>query len=112
MLRDRISGSSSPTARPMTHMPVASAISRTAGARPPRRIGIAGVQMQVSAGDDNIPRMARLVAHVRHRFPWVAVVLFPELAVFGPDPARAQLLPGEAESRLADIARQNGVWLI
>jgi predicted amidohydrolase len=96
----------------MTHMPVAPAISRTAGTRPPRRIGIAGLQMQVTAGEDNIPRMARLVAHTRHRFPWVAVVMFPELAVFGPDPARAQALPGEAENRLAEIARNNGVWLV
>jgi deaminated glutathione amidase len=96
----------------MTHMPVAPSISRPAAARPQRRIGIAGVQMQVAAGDDNIPRMARLVAQTRHRFPWVAVVMFPELAVFGPDPARAQALPGEVENRLAEIARNNGVWLV
>ncbi len=82
------------------------------GASAPRRIGIAGVQMQVACGDDNIPRMARLVAHTKHRFPWVEVVLFPELAVFGSDPSRAQPLPGEAEERLADIARHHGVWLI
>ena len=96
----------------MTHMPVAPSLSRPAGARPPRRIGIAGVQMQVTAGEDNIARIARLVAHTRHRFPWVAVVMFPELAAFGTDPARAQPLPGEAENRLADIARHNGVWLV
>jgi hypothetical protein len=46
-------------------MPVAPAISRTAGACPPRRTGVAWVQMQVSAGENNIPRMARLVAHTR-----------------------------------------------
>src|SRR5262249_58889486 len=85
---------------------------RPARGRPPRRLGVAGVQMQVAAGEDTIPRMARLVAQTRHRFPWVAVVMFSELAVFGPDPARAQSLPGEAENRLADIARQNGVWLV
>jgi deaminated glutathione amidase len=96
----------------MTHMPIAPSTLRPAGARPPRRLGIAGVQMQVAGGEDNIPRMARLVAQIRHRFPWVAVVLFPELAVFGPDPARAQALPGEAENRLAEIARHNGVWLV
>jgi predicted amidohydrolase len=96
----------------MTHMPVAPSLSRPAGARPPRRLGIAGVQMQVAGGEDNIPRMARLVAQIRHRFPWVAVVLFPELAVFGSDPARAQSFPGDAENRLAEIARHNGVWLV
>jgi len=96
----------------MTHMPAAPSLPRPAGARTPRRIGIAGVQMQVAAGEDNIPRMARLVAQIRHRFPWVSVVLFPELCVFGPNPSHAQPLPGEAEDRLADIARQSGVWLI
>ena len=96
----------------MTHMPIASSMSRPAGARPPRRIGIAGLQMPVAAGEDNIPRMARLAAHTKHRFPWVEVMLFPELAVFGADPARAQPLPGDAENRLADIARRNGVWLV
>lgn len=96
----------------MTHMPAAPSLTRPAGARAPRRIGIAGVQMQVTASEDNIPRMARLVAQIRHRFTWISVVLFPELCVFGPNPANAQPLPGEAENRLADIARQNGVWLV
>jgi predicted amidohydrolase len=96
----------------MTHMPAAPSLSRPARARAPRRIGIAGLQMQVVAGEDNIPRMARLAAHTKHRFPWVEVMLFSELAVFGADPARAQPLPGDAENRLADIARRNGVWLV
>ena len=96
----------------MTHMPAAPSLAWPAGARAPRRIGIAGVQMQVAAGEDNIPRMARLVAQIRQRFPWVSVLLFPELCVFGPNPANAQPLPGEAENRLADVARQNGVWLV
>jgi predicted amidohydrolase len=68
--------------------------------------------MHVAGGEDNIPRMARLVAQTRRRFPWVAVFLFPELCIFGADPALAQTLPGDAEARLAEIARRNGVWLL
>ncbi len=68
--------------------------------------------MRVAGGEDNIPRMARLVAQTRRRFPWVTVFLFPELCVFGADPALAQTLPGDAEARLAEIARRNGVWLL
>ena len=96
----------------MTHMPAAPSLMQPAGARPPRRLGIAGLQMQAVAGEDNIPRMARLAAHTKHRFPWVEVMLFPELAAFGTDPARVQPLPGAAEERLAEIARRNGVWLV
>lgn len=76
------------------------------------RFAIAGVQMQVSAFDENITRMGRYVAHVKRRFPWVGMLLFSELAPFGPDPAKAQPLPGDAEARLAAIAREHGVWLI
>src|SRR5262249_18929653 len=96
----------------MTHMTVAPPKSMPVGTSPRQRVGIAGVQMQVAYGHDNIPRIARLVAHTKHRFPWIELILFPELAVFGSDPSRAQSLPGEAEERLAEIARDHGVWLI
>ncbi len=96
----------------MTHMTGASPRSMPVGTGPRSRIGIAGVQMQVAHGHDNIPRMARLVAHTKHRFPWVEVILFPELAIFGSDPSRAQALPSETEERLAEIARDHEVWLI
>ncbi len=77
-----------------------------------QRFGIAGVQMQVSILEENITSMAHYVAHIKQRFPWVSMVLFSELAPFGPSIAQAQPLPGEAEARLAAIARENRVWLI
>lgn len=73
---------------------------------------VAGIQMPVSAQDDNIPLMERYAAHVRHRFPWVDMLLFSELAAFGPDPHKAVELPGKAEARLCDIARSHGLWLV
>lgn len=76
------------------------------------RFGIAGIQMAVSATEENITRIGRYVAHVRQRFPWVSMLLFSELAPFGPGLAKAQPLPGEAEQRLAEIAHANSVWLI
>ncbi len=94
---------------PMTLSPSSTAATATSRRR---RIGIAGVQMHVVAGESNIARMAHLVAQAKHRFPWIDVVLFPELAAFGADPRRAQPLPGEAEAGLAEIARRNGVWLV
>ena len=73
---------------------------------------IAGIQMEVSAYEDNIVAMARYAAHVRQRFPWVDMLLFSELAAFGPNPSHAQTMPGAAEQRLCEIARQHGLWLI
>jgi predicted amidohydrolase len=79
---------------------------------PSQPFAVAGVQMAVSSQGDNIAVMARYAAHIRKRFPWVGMLLFPELSVFGPNPAHAQALPGEAEERLCRIAKQHGLWLI
>ena len=77
-----------------------------------KRFAIAGIQMPVSAFEENITRMGHYVAHVKHRFPWVDMVLFSELAAYGPNPLRAETMPGEAEERLCRIAARHGVWLI
>jgi predicted amidohydrolase len=93
-------------------MPIAPSEAVRLGAATPRRIGIAGIQMHVARNEDNIPRMAQLVAQTKHRFPWIDIILFPELCVFGSDPHRAQPLPGEALGRLSQIARQHALWLV
>jgi len=77
-----------------------------------KRFAIAGIQMPVSAFEENITRMGHYVAHVKHRFPWVDMVLFSELAAYGPSPLKAETLPGTAEQRLCQIAARHGVWLI
>jgi predicted amidohydrolase len=74
--------------------------------------GIAGVQMQVSAFDSNVERMGAYMRHIRQRFPWVRMVLFSELAALGPKHAKAEPLPGPTEARLAELARETGLWLI
>ena len=90
---------------------MSSAAARSAtGATQP--FAVAGVQMAVSSQGDNIALMGRYAAHIRKRFPWVGMLLFPELCVFGPSPSLAQTLPGDAEERLCRIAKQNGLWLI
>lgn len=77
-----------------------------------KRFAIAGIQMSVSAFEENITRMGHYLAHVKHRFPWVDMVLFSELAAFGPNPLLAQTLPGAAEERLCQLAARYGLWLI
>ncbi|NUA28534.1 carbon-nitrogen hydrolase family protein [Cupriavidus basilensis] len=77
-----------------------------------KRFAVAGIQMPVSAFEENITQMNRYLAHVRHRFPWVDMVLFSELAAFGPSPAKAEEMPGAAEARLCEMAAKYGLWLI
>jgi deaminated glutathione amidase len=74
--------------------------------------GVAGVQMSVSAFDDNVDRMAGYMRHIRVRFPWVRMVLFSELAALGPKLAKAEPLPGPTEIRLCELAKETGLWLI
>jgi len=74
--------------------------------------GIAGVQMGVSAFDSNVERMGNYLRHIRNRFPWVRMVLFSELAALGPKHEKAEPLPGPTEMRLAQLARETGLWLI
>ncbi len=74
--------------------------------------GIAGVQMAVSAFDDNVERMGNYLRHIRSRFPWVRMVMFSELAPLGPRREKAEPLPGPTEQRLCALARETGLWLI
>jgi predicted amidohydrolase len=73
---------------------------------------IAGIQMPVSAETENVTAMGRRLSHLMHRFPWVQMVLFSELAAFGPSPKHAQPLPGPAESAFCEMAARYHVWLV
>jgi predicted amidohydrolase len=73
---------------------------------------IAGVQMHVAAVHDNIGAMKHRVDLLMVRFPWVQMVLFSELAPYGPLPAHAQPLPCAAEETFQELAAQHGVWLV
>jgi predicted amidohydrolase len=75
------------------------------------RFGIAGVQMNVSAFQDNLERMHGYMRHIRARFPWVRLVLFSELAPLGPR-HEAERMPGPTEERLCAMARETGLWLV
>lgn len=45
---------------------------------------IAGVQMHVSASHENVTAMSHRIDHVMARFPWVQMIVFSELAPYGP----------------------------
>lgn len=75
------------------------------------RFGIAALQLDLRKGD-NLARIASEIAVVKKRMPWVHMVVLGELATLSADPARAQPMPGPAEERYCEIARQNELWLV
>ena len=74
-------------------------------------LAVAGLQLDLKAGD-NLDRIADEVAAVKRRFPWIDLVLLGELSAFGVRVDAAQPMPGPAEARFSQIARDNRVWLV
>jgi predicted amidohydrolase len=73
---------------------------------------IAAVQMYVDAVADNLDRMSTRLDVLMDVYPWVEMVVFSELAPFGPLTRHAQPMPGPTEDRLVTMAAKHGVWLI
>lgn len=77
-----------------------------------KKFAIAGIQMYVHYGHDNTDAMEAKLTALMMRFPWVEMVLFSELAAFGPSLAHAQPMPGPAEERFCSWAKKFGIWLV
>ncbi len=73
---------------------------------------IAGVQMNVSALTSNVEGMIHRLDILMARFPWTQMVLFSELAPYGPLPRFAQPFENEALDQFRAAARRHRVWLI
>ena len=75
-------------------------------------IGVAGIQMDVRSGNDNSERMFQLIKRVAFNFPWVELIIFSELCVYGDELKKAEPIPGPITGRLCAIAAKYGKWLI
>lgn len=73
---------------------------------------IAGIQMHVSASHTNIEAMKHRIDLLMHLYPWVQMVVFSELAPFGPLHEHAQKLPGWAEETFQETAHRHRIWLL
>jgi len=73
---------------------------------------IAGVQMYVNALQSNVEGMMHRLDVLMMRFPWTQMVLFSELAPFGP--LERFKLPQENEviDQFCEAARRHKIWLI
>lgn len=73
---------------------------------------IAGVQMQVNAGQENVTAMTHKIEHVLIRFPWVQMIIFSELAPFGPVPEHHPESMDDTVRLFCDVARHHQIWLL
>ena len=73
---------------------------------------IAGIQMYVTSAESNIPRMKHKVDSLMATYPWVQMVLFSELAPFGPLTSKARTFPSAEEDEFRNLAARHGIWLI
>ena len=73
---------------------------------------IAGMQLDLSAVTENVTRMGQRLDVLMNVYPWVQMVLFSELAPFGPLLKNAQPFPNSTEDLFRTWARNHGIWLI
>ncbi len=73
---------------------------------------IGGLQMTTSGLRDNLPYLQAKLDYFMFLFPWVQMVVFSELAAYGPNPAKAEPLPGPAERKFQEMAAKHKIWII
>lgn len=73
---------------------------------------VAGVQMYINALQPNVDGMIHRLDVLMARFPWTQMVLFSELAPFGPLTKTALPLHNEAIDRFREAAVKHNIWLI
>jgi predicted amidohydrolase len=73
---------------------------------------IAGIQMHVGALQSNVEGMRQRLDVLMARFPWTQMVLFSELAPFGPLHKFAQPLMNESLEKFQEDAKRHNIWLI
>lgn len=72
---------------------------------------VAGLQLELAAAD-NVAELIGEIRAAKARYPWLDLVMLPELASFGTRTAHAVRLPGAVERRYCDVARDLGIWLL
>ncbi len=74
-------------------------------------LSIAALQLELEI-EDNLSIIEKEIRLVKKRFPWIQMVVLPELCTFGTNPELAVEMPGEVENCFREAAFQNDIWLI
>lgn len=72
---------------------------------------VASLQLELTSGD-NRASIESEIKKSKSLFPAIDMILLPELASFGPNPAFAEVLPSETVGRFQDLARELSIWII
>jgi deaminated glutathione amidase len=73
---------------------------------------IGAIQMYVSASESNVAMMKHKIDVMMSVYPWVQMVMFSELAPFGPLTYYAQEFPNDTEREFQEIAKKYGIWFL
>ena len=73
---------------------------------------IAGMQLELSAVHENVTQMGARLDVLMSVYPWVQMVVFSELAPYGPLLSNAQPFPAPAEEIFRVWAKKHGIWLL
>lgn len=73
---------------------------------------IAGMQLELSALHENVTQMGARLDVLMSIYPWVEMVVFSELAPFGPLLSNAQPFPNPTEQTFQTWARRHKIWLV
>lgn len=73
---------------------------------------VAAVQMHVGALHENVSAMRHRLDLTMARFPWVQMVVFSELAAYGPLTSQATEDLASVERAFQEMAAHYGVWLV
>jgi predicted amidohydrolase len=74
-------------------------------------LSMAALQLELSV-EDNLSTIEKEIDLVSKRFPWIQLVVLPELCTFGPSTDLAVAMPGEIENCFREAALKNDLWLI
>ena len=73
--------------------------------------GIAALQLELPNAD-NLAYCEAQIRAARARFPWLEMIVLPELATYGTSFEHAERMPGPTERAYARLAAELGVWLL
>lgn len=68
--------------------------------------------MKVSAVLSNVEMMKLKLNIAMNLYPWVEMVVFSELAAYGPLAHTAQVIPNHFEEEMKALAKKYGIWLL
>ena len=77
-----------------------------------KQFSIAAIQMYVSATHSNVELMKTKIELTMTIYPWVQMIMFSELAAYGPLTHKAESLPGPFEDEMKALAIKHKIWLL